>query len=244
MTHSQLFKKQYIAHARYRCQYPDNSLLLYQYVLDNYDYKIIETDVVFTFDGIPVLNHSTEVLLYKNGVKETIDISKTTYDELKVFSLSDTSFIGITALEELLLFVKDRGLYVMLDLTFQDYKLSHYKTLYNLVSGFGLKDNVIWGDPNILKLALFDTTLTCQFGGSWGRKLLLSTFFKSFFCGNTIMSFSYYGGRVEDFSNIVKWGHYLGFIMKVATINDEDIASRFWALGTDLINTDVLKNKG
>ena len=56
------------------------------------------------------------------------------------------------------------------------------------------------------------------------------------------MSFSYYGGKVESFLHIVKWGHRLGFVMKVATVNDLDLANRFWKIGTDLINTDKLLN--
>lgn len=56
------------------------------------------------------------------------------------------------------------------------------------------------------------------------------------------MSFSYYGGNIESFQNIVRWGHRLGFIMKVATINDLDTANRFWKIGADLINTDKLIN--
>ena len=57
------------------------------------------------------------------------------------------------------------------------------------------------------------------------------------------MSFSYYGGDIEQFEKIVRYGHRLGFVMKVATVNDAETANRFWKIGTDLINTDALLNE-
>ena len=131
----------------------------------------------------------------------------------------------------------------MLDLTFQTYTYKNYKTIYDMVLELDMADSVMWGNPDIFKILKFSNKLICQFDGSWGRKMLFYTFIKSFFCKQTNMSFSYYGGEVYNFANIVKWGHRFGFILKVATVNEKKIAKQFWNIGTDLIITDVLKNE-
>lgn len=132
---------------------------------------------------------------------------------------------------------------VMLDLTFQKYSFTQLKALHSLVCKYKMKKQTIWGDANIFKLALLDHHLIYQVGGSWGRKILLETFVKSLFCRQIIMSFSYYGGNISSFRKIVYFGHKMGFLMKVATINEERLANCFWNIGTDLINTDTLLNK-
>jgi len=59
-------KKQYIAHARHKGNAPENSILLYEYVVESLGYGIIEGDVVFTKDGIGILNHSIFLDAYNN----------------------------------------------------------------------------------------------------------------------------------------------------------------------------------
>lgn len=235
------YKKQYIGHARYQAPYPENSLLLYKYLFDELQYNIVEADIVFTLDGIPVLNHFPVTEAYIDDKIQTVDINKLTFAELSKFSRSSDGTPFCTA-EDYIKLAAAAKKCVMLDLTFQKYSISNYRSLYRIVKKYGMEGNTIWGDPDILKLALIDRHLVCQFAGSWGRKMLLFTIIKSFFCKVTMMSFSYYGGEVENFANIVKAGHFMGFIMKVATVNDEKLANRFWRIGTDLIITDTLKN--
>ena len=233
--------KQYIGHARHDGPYPENSIDLYRYLVEKLNYKIIEADVVFTLDGIPVLNHGTTKAVHAEGRSQEVNINEMTYQGLLLLLEQDETGYLSTA-DEYVKFGKEHGVIVMLDVTFQDYTFSHYKTLYTIVSKCGMDNQVIWGDANILKLARLNRHLIVQVGGSWGRKLLLKSVLTSFFCKTTIMSFSYYGGNVESFQNIVKWGHRLGFVMKVATINNVELANRFWKIGTDLINTDTLLN--
>lgn len=237
-----LYKKQYIGHARHQGSYPENSLTLYHYLVNTLNYKIVEGDIVFTIDGCPVLNHGKEANVYKKGILYHININKTTFDELTTYSIRPDLNLPITTVEGFVKFGKQNNICVMLDLTFQKYTLSNLKSLYEIVNKYGMKANTIWGDANIFKLALLDRKLICQIGGSWGRKLLIEAKLKSCFCKQIIMSFSYYGGNIESHEKIVRWGHRLGFIMKVATINELEIAERFWYIGTDLINTDILQN--
>lgn len=238
---SSLQKKQYIGHARHDGPYMENSLALYHYLVEELKYDIIEADIVFTLDGVPVLNHGVDKNFIIKGKENKINIANHTFETLKTFVGSATSNY-LTTVEEYIKYGKEKGVIIMFDLTFQKYTYSHYKTLYALVSKYDMLDNVIWGDADILRLALLNRNLIVQVGGSWGRKLLFKSFVTSFFCKTTIMSFSYYGGNIESFQNIVRWGHRLGFIMKVATINDLDTANRFWKIEADLINTDKLIN--
>ena len=237
-----LFNKQYIGHAQHKGPFINNTYLLYDYMIKELNYKIVEADIVFTSDGIPVLHHGVEAKVYQNCKKNNINIINTPYSQLKDFSLSGDYAVPFTTVEDLLKLGQKHDVCIMLDLTFQHYTLFHLRTLYNLVCRYKMKSKTIWGDANVYMLALIDRHLICQIGGSWGRKLLIESFVKSFFCQQVIMSFSYYGGNIESFRHIVDWGHRLGFIMKVATVNDLDIANRFWTIGTDLINTDTLQN--
>lgn len=236
------FYKQYIAHARHKGPAPENTIALYNYLTKELDYKIIEGDVVFTADGVPVLNHGIIIDAFINGRKKTIDINSIPYDELRSYSLIPNSVCPITSVEEFVGYASKEKICIMLDLTFQKYTKENYKVLYDIVKEYNMKDYTIWGDPNFWKLSRIDRNLICQTSGSWGKKLLVEAFIKSFFCKKMIMSYSYYGGNIEQFKKIIQYGHKLGFIMKVATINDKHIADRFWNIGTDLINTDTLTN--
>lgn len=238
-----LFKKQYIGHARHVGPYKENTLALYLYLVDILKYNIIECDVVFTADNVPVLNHGIYKKMYKNGRGFQISIPNHTIKEVKSFSLYKNRTTCLTTVEELIQFAHKRNICVMLDLTFQKYSFTQLKALHSLVCKYKMKKQTIWGDANIFKLALLDHHLIYQVGGSWGRKMLLETFFKSLFCRQIIMSFSYYGGNISSFRKIVYFGHKMGFLMKVATINEERLANCFWNIGTDLINTDTLLNK-
>lgn len=235
-------KKQYIAHALHKGPAPNNSIRLYDYLVNVLDYKIIEGDVVFTSDGIPVLNHGFSLEAYKSNKKKIVDISRITYNELSTYSLLPNDFLPISTVEDYVKFGRKNSVTIMLDLTFQNYTKSNYHSLYDIVKNYGMLDYTIWGDPDFIKLARIDRKLICQVGGSWGRKLLLEALIKSFFCKKMIMSYSYYGGNIEQNARIVQYGHRLGFIMKVATINEQTTADRFWNIGTDLINTDILIN--
>ena len=241
-TPSIIYQKQYIGHARHEGPYRENSLPLFKYLITNLQYKIIEADVVFTSDRIPVLNHGVEGVVFYNGERQIININDTTYAELKLYSFSQDDYVPITILDDILKLCYQHDVCILLDLTFQKYTFTHLKTINHLLYVNNMKSNTIWGDVNVFKLALIDHNAICQVGGSWGRKMLIESFFKSFFCRQLIMSFYYYGGEIESFKQIVNYGHKLGFIMKVATINEIDIAKKFWQIDVDLINTDTLLN--
>lgn len=237
-----LFKKQYIGHARHEGPFRENTIPLYEYLIDELKYDIVEADIVFTKDNIPVLNHSIHALLYIDGVKYDVDITTITHNELLRYSILQEKYQSINTAEEFIKLGSLKKKCIMLDMTFQHYTFRQHKILYKIVKKYGMLENTIWGDPSILKLSLLNRKLICQFSGSWGRKLLLTTYLKSFLCGTTIMSFSYYGGNITSFSSIPKHGHRLGFLMKVATVNEQSQADEFWNIGTDLINTDTLLN--
>lgn len=211
-------------------------------MINDLGYKIVEADVVFTTDFFPVLHHGTSANVYRDGKIDTININQTTYQELKSYSQSPDVDYPFTTVDSLFQLASKKDICVLLDLTFQKYSMSCLRILYGIVCKYNMQDKTIWGDVNVYKMAIINRHLTCQVGGSWGRKLIAKSIWKSMFCRQLIMSFSYYGGRIEPFGHIVRIGHRLGFLMKVATVNDIEKANRFWKIGTDLINTDVLLN--
>lgn len=236
------FKRQYMAHASYGCKYPANSMPLYEYIADSLDYDILECDIVFTKDNVPVLNHGSEAVLYSDSTQFAIDISEKKVHELYKYSLSRDSIILLSTAEELIRLCKYKNKCIMFDMSFQDYTIDQYGILYDLVSQWGMTRNILWADANVYKLFLFDRNLICQFGSSWDIPHLLYAKFKSFFCGKVILSDSYIGKDAEKYRNFVNYGHRMGFIMKISTINNPDIADSFWNIGTDIIITDNLRN--
>lgn len=93
-----LQKKQFVAHARYfSAEHPNNSLSLYKKLVEDDLYQIIETDVLFTKDNIPVLSHETnirDIAVDENGLPANIEIKNISYAELRKFNFETKSLQG------------------------------------------------------------------------------------------------------------------------------------------------------
>lgn len=114
---SSLQKKQYIGHARHDGPYMENSLALYHYLVEELKYDIIEADIVFTLDGVPVLNHGVDKNFIIKGKENKINIANHTFETLKTFVGSATSNY-LTTVEEYIKYGKEKGVIIMFDLTF------------------------------------------------------------------------------------------------------------------------------
>lgn len=235
------YNRQYLAHARYHADYCQNTIELYDFLIDSLHYEIVECDIAISADGVPILHHGDSAVLYDGNRELKVALSDLNYDKISQLSTRIDTMVEIQRLEPLVLLCKQKNVCLMLDHT-MDFSISEYGIFYNLICQYGMKRNTLWSDANAYKLAVYDRNLIYQFGSSWNYPKLIYAKLKSILCGTIIISTGYETGDIESYKDIVRFGHEMGFIMKVSTINDRDVADRFWKIGTDLIITDELLN--
>lgn len=234
-------KTQYLAHASYHARFCSNTLELYEFLIDSLDYEMVECDIAISSDGVPVMHHGDSAVLYADNKELRVSLRRLSYEKIAQLSTRNDTMVEIQRLEPLVFLCKQKNVCLMLDHT-MDFSISEYGIFYNLICQYGMKRNTLWSDANVYKLAVYDRNLIYQFGSSWNYPKLIYAKLKSILCGSIIISTGYEEGDIESFKDIVRFGHEMGFLMKVSTINDRGVADRFWKIGTDLIITDELLN--
>lgn len=207
-----VFKQRFIGHARYHCQYAENSLQLYDYLVNALHYEIIECDIQFDKKDVPFL----------------------AYNENEICNKS-------VELIEMLDFAKENGVVVMLDFLHTTLNFKRCCIIYNLLCKKNMKSQVILADARIPYFAILYPFFTYQIELPWSVTAVEYAIQKKMF-GNIILSLPYKGENVDQYEEIIDLAHYSGVFMKVSVVNDKDIAKRFIDLGTDLIITDEIVN--
>lgn len=91
-VYSTLFDVQYVAHARYfNDSLKENSMPLFRFLVEDMKYRIVECDIVFTKDDVPVLMHSTKVndlATINYSLRQNVEVDSLTYKELLKFDFS------------------------------------------------------------------------------------------------------------------------------------------------------------
>lgn len=238
------YNVQFAAHGKYiddslSC----NSLALFEKLVNKYGYKIIECDVNFTKDNIPVLCHDDYLKSHAKDIKgDSVDnyLHNLDYQEIVKFDFGKSQKTKITTFEELLTFVKRNNICVQIDLSVNKYTIEQYKKLYDIVSGKGLLSNVIWevDRKGVLVLSSIDDGLIYQIDNSWTKKTIDRQWHKA----SLIILSTSNPKNVKSYADIISYGHKKGFVFKCATVNDSLLADSLFKIGCDIILTDVLKN--
>lgn len=232
--------RQYIAHARFEVPgYTHNTIPLFEYLIHQKGFRIVECDVNFTTDNVPVLHHSGFKNVFVDG--QLVEPSRT---DSKILlgggNLQDGE--PIRPVEDLIKLCKETDTILMLDVG--NRSLKNYTSLYRVVKKWGMTQRIIWANPNTYKLAFLDRHLIVQLYG-WNIPLLFYAKIKGLLYKTAIIS----NGVTpkENFAAKYKmliWvGHKLGFLMKFSVVNNLDQAQELWSLGADLIITDCLTNE-
>ncbi len=242
----------FVAHGRNLTKdSPDNTIGLFKYAYKK-GYKIIECDVIFTKDLVPILSHedSLHLLLPHAGKGDSLNINKLNYDELCNFNLStrQDTVINIETLESVLEYAKRHNLCVELDLQKHGFGRKQMKILYDLVVSIGMVDKVIWEVSNrdFWYLAIIDRNLTYQIDHTWSYKEIDKWYNRQFLAGTIILSKWF--GNFEDIDwgehkNIIQYAHKRGFIMKCSVVNDSNFAKKMIDCNVDMMTTDILTDR-
>jgi len=246
-----LYNNQFVGHARYfSSESPENSLNIYKQLVD-FGYKIIECDVLFTKDSVPILSHEKNLYNLANdnmGVPVNKEIESMNFSEIEKlnFSIKDTSFVGVTTFEQVIRFARLRNICVQVDLQKYEFGVDKCKILYDIVNKANMKKQVIWevSKNDFLTFISFDKHLIYQLDETWSYDnikectkhkkdaslIILSKWFPNF-------------ENIEEYKQTIDYGHQNGFLMKCAVINDTIAAKKFLLMGVDMMTTDCLKNE-
>lgn len=144
-------KMNIICHRGYKALAPENSEAAFRLAKQN-GYNIVETDIKYTKDGVPVMLHDftiNRVARNADGseITEPIDISTITYEEALKYDFGmykSEEFKGtkILTLVEFLKLCKELDLHAYLHLFLGTE--THIRELYDLVEEHGMKDKVTW----------------------------------------------------------------------------------------------------
>jgi len=144
-------KMNIICHRGYKKMAPENSELAFRLAKQN-GYNIVETDIKYTKDGVPVMLHDftiNRVARNADGseITEPIDISTITYDEVLEYDFGiykSEEFKGtkILTLVNFLELCNELDIHAYLHLFLGTE--TQIRELYDLVEEHGMKDKVTW----------------------------------------------------------------------------------------------------
>lgn len=123
-----------------------------------YGFDIVECDIKWTLDGIPVLSHDDTFVDTATG--ESVTISTTTLEELKACEYHHQT---IATFEEAIALCKQLGLKIQVDHT-AIWDSTKWDILFNIVNKYQMKKAVMWGTPNeaIMQIVLnYDNHASC-----------------------------------------------------------------------------------
>ena len=243
----EFYKKQFVAHGCFESVcYPNNSLFLYLDLVNRY--KIVECDVMFTKDNIPILCHDPNLkkVATDNNVPVDIEIRTLKLSEVRKynFSIEKGNFVGVTTLEEVMSLCSSNNVCLELDLEKKYLGRRKYQILYSLAKRYHMLDNIIWevSPYDFFSLASIDKNLIYQFDNTWDIKILENFMSRKKYSA-LIISSQWFPGIVDgDYSDVIGYGHKCGYIMKCATFNDEQEVEKLLKMDVDLITTDKLEN--
>ena len=243
------YRKQFVAHGKYHLPYPNNSLVLYKELIEK-GFGIIECDVMFTKDSIPILCHDlslSNVARDRQGKYVDIEISKQRYSKIEQynFSIEGDSYLPVSTLKDMLSLAKRHNVCIELDLNKKYLGRKKCKKLYNMVKNAGMLQNVIWevfpGD--FYSLAILDQNLIYQFDNTWDKKKIDRIIEIKDYASLIILSQWLPDSVSGPYNEIIEYGHLNGFLMKCATLNNYSDVDYMFSNGVDLITTDTLSNK-
>ena len=237
-----------IAHRGLSLECPENTMAAYKEAY-NKGFRILETDIKLTSDGVMVLLHDETInRTARNSdgskISKEINISSITYEEALKYDFGiykGSEFIGekILKLEDLLLFAKKKNCIVYID----GFASSLINKIFLLVNKLGMIRSVIWSSfvksdlEQILTLDKKAHVVYLYSGSTIENSIIddassLKTDFNE-------VSFVTYYPNVKDLG-LIEYAHHKGIRFGIYSVNINSEIIRFVNAGVDEITTDGL----
>ena len=234
-----------IAHRGLSLECPENTMIAYKEAY-NKGFRILETDIKLTSDGVMVLLHDQTInRTARNSdgstISKEIDISSITYEEVLKYDFGvykGNEFAGekIARLEDLLLFAKKKNCIVYID----GFASSLINKIFLLVNKLGMIRSVIWSSfvkSDLERILTLDKKahVVYLYSGSIENSIIddVSTLKTNF---NEVSFVTYYPS-VTDLG-LIEYAHYKGIRFGIYSVNIDSEIIRFVNAGVDEITTD------
>ena len=239
----------FISHCGLAGYRPQNTLIAFKEAIRR-GYKIVDADLVFTKDKIPVICHGVKLNLVSNGEG---DLTEKTFDELEKLdfgSIFDPKYKGekIMKFEELLKLCKENDIILDLDIGHINFKYfnntdEYIKIIIDLIEKYGMinsifinshRAEVIQKFNSIKKNLVFSIS---QMNSKENMELINKQYNNSSIKIYNIDGLTT-GGKINE--ELVKYGISLGKKIKVSKIDELDFANKVVSWGVNFICTNNL----
>ena len=239
----------FISHCGLAGYRPQNTLIAFKEAIRR-GYKIVDADLVFTKDKIPVICHGVKLNLVSNGEG---DLSEKTFDELEKLdfgSIFDLKYKGekILKFEDLLKLCKENEIIIDLDLGHINFKYfnntdEYIKIIIELIEKYGMLNSIFFNSHRaevIKKFLSINKNLVFAISGMNSKENM--ELINNKFHNSSIKIYSIggltTGGKINE--EIVKYGISSGKKIKASKIDEIDFANKVVSWGVNFICTNNL----
>ena len=240
--------KNYISHAGLSGYRPQSSLIAYKEAIRR-GFKIVDADIQFTKDKIPIVCHG-KVLEHISNAKGFLTLK--TLKEIKNIDFGNKEFKNITIItfEELLKLCKENNIIIDLDLFHMDFNKyfketdEYAKIIINTIKKYNYFDSIIFNSGhNIEKISILkkiknDIVISID---DMNKRQNIDKMKDKFNDSKRViynMGNLLFGNNIDE--KTVKYGLSLGHKIKAAKVNDLVFANKIFNWGVNYITTQYL----
>ena len=242
----------FISHSGLYGQRPESTLIAFKEAIRR-GFYIVDADIQFTSDKIPVISHETDLEKVSDGSGKLESKTLAELEKLDFGSKFDKKYAGekILTFENLLCLCKENNVIIDLDLAHLDYQkyfeqTNEYATIIlNLTEKYNMIDSIFFndgGNPNtILKLKQINNNISVSISNMNKKENIEKV--KDQYTGSKRIIYNMGGlsrGNTID-EETVKYAKSLGKNVKAAVVNDCAMADKIQKWGVNYITTDKLE---
>lgn len=228
--------KMMISHRGLSEKYPENTQVAIDAAIEA-GLKIIEIDIHFTADNIPVLLHDATINRTSNGSGEIAKMSFASASRYDYGAWKGYEGQKLLKLEDMLYYFKEKGVACELDLK-ESFSDKQRRIIYDLVVESGMLDSTVFTATHteLDKYLKFDRSIIISISSMTSVDICKNTLPKYTDCRLVLASMKYTYFTPE----IAEYVHSLGDNMKIKlwTVNNTQTAANLFSNGADIVLSD------